>query len=237
MNEVAFLASVMECKKILEEWELLLKASVNNLKNASTEKYSDEFKKVSKGDAYFPTYKCAIENDDYDFLLVDQSFFQFSYDYSAEKGCEIIRFAFYPSVTEYSYEAFLVEQLGENIEKCGSEYYELYQQYISEQTPMIRTAFRYDYDRSLYKKQNHSAAHIHFGNEENIRIPTNSQLKPTAFVKMVMEYYYYNQWKVKIEEHDKMVYVSSHDTEILDAEMFGELDQSIPYIFVKDRKK
>lgn len=237
MNEVSFLTNMKECETILKDWDLLQKASVNNIKNTSSSKYSNEFIRLSRDGDYYAMYKCAIENDDYDFLLKDRSFFQFTYDYSNEKNCEIIRMAFYPSTDEYTYESFLIKELGENINECGSEYYELFEQFLSEQTPSIKTFFRYDYDQSLYQNKIHSAAHIHFGDEENIRIPINSQLKPTAFIKMVLEYYYYQEWKEMIKQNDLFMWIVAHDTDVLSKEYFDEGDKKLPFLFVADCKK
>ncbi len=237
MTERSFLSNVMECKKVLEDWGLLLKACVRNINRASPDKYSERFVRLTRGTEYIPLYKCAIENDDYDYLLKDGSFFQFSYELSKEKECEIIRLAFYPSIDDYTYESFLKEELETSFSECGSEYYELFLQYISEQEPSIKTVFRYDYDKSLYVNRVHSAAHVHFGSDENIRIPINTQLKPSAFVKMVLEYYYYNQWKTMIRFENTGLWISSHDTDILDGEYFDEKDQVVPYYYFKDRKK
>ena len=165
MNKTSFLNNMKECEKILKDFGLFLKASVNNINNPSSSKYSDEFIRLSRSGEYFSMYKCAIENDDYDFLLEDRSFFQFTYDDSPDRKCEIIRLAFYPTADAFTYESYLAS---EGLEDCDEDYHEIFEQIITEQTPSIKTFFRYDYDKSLYKSQVHSAAHIHFGNEENI---------------------------------------------------------------------
>ena len=237
MNEISFLENVRECKKILEDWGLLLKVCGNNIINASSSKYSKEFISLSRQNEYFSMYKCAIENDDYDFLLIDNSFIQFSYDYSEDKKCEVIRMAYYPSVDEYTYASFLSEELDEDINICGAEYFELFQQFISEQNPVKKTVLRYDYDKSLYVKSVHSAAHLHFGDEENIRIPINAQLKPSAFIKFVLEYFYFNNWKKMINNKDEDIWITSHDTDFLDAKVFVEEDRLLPYICIMNRKK
>ena len=236
MNERSFLCNVLDSKKLLEDWGVLKTSSLNIYKSSS-EKFSDSFLNQSKKNDYFSLYKCAIENDDYDFLLKDNSFFQFAYDNITEKKCEVIRLAFYQAAEVCSYEDFLVNELDEDIEKCGSEYLALYQQYISEQEPPIIYMLRYDYDRSLYKNQIHSAAHIHFGDAENIRVPINTQLKPSGFVKLVLEYFYYKDWETLVNTGDKSIWITEHDTEILDKAMFDEDDQLLPYLFVHNRKK
>ena len=237
MNEISFLHNVKECKKYLEDWDLLKRTNTQNIYRASNSKYSYEFINLARGDNYAPMYRCAIENDDYDYLLNDGSFFQFSYDVCPREKHEVIRLAFYPSIYEYTYEDFLVKELDKRIDECDSDYHDVYQQFISEQDPVIKTVFRYDYDVSLYKKQIHSAAHIHFGNEEGIRIPINSQLRPSAFVKMAIEYYYPNKWKEMVSADYSDIWISSVDTDILEKCLFDDKDEKVPYYYLVDRKK
>ncbi len=232
MNEAAFLMNVNECGKLLKKTGLLKKENYYNKGKASRKKYSDKTLIVRHKQEYYDIYRCAIENDDYDFLLLDGSFFQFSLD--IENSSENIRMAFYPSVCKVQYKDFLIEQLGISEEEVGAEYVELYQQFIIEQEPNVVTAFRYDYNAKLYKKFVHSSAHFHFGNKEDIRLPVNKKIRPVLFVKMAIEYYYYELWKSLIETDENIVY-NNRDFEDIDKKYFSTEDEKIPFINIKRR--
>ncbi len=63
---------------------------------------SAEFKSASQKQNYFETYKVALKNFDYDFLLNYESFFQFEFKPNAEfDGFPDIRYAFYQNPQEF----------------------------------------------------------------------------------------------------------------------------------------
>ena len=200
MNEAAFLISIRDSEKVLKDLGLLKKKNYINSNQGTYKKYSDDFLKVARTGTYFDIYRCAMENDDYDFLLEDGSFFQFSYDMEERK--ENIRMAYYPSSCNLEYREFLMEQFGIDELECGADYIELYQQYVIEQEPENVTPMRYDYNEKLYKEMIHSAAHFHIGYEENIRIPVEKRIKPVLFTKIAIEFYYYEKWKKVIKAGD-----------------------------------
>ena len=69
-------------------------------------------------------------------------------------------------------------------------------------------------------------------------MPINTQLKPTAFVKMVLEYYYYyGVWKEMCEGDYPEIWITELDTEVLKLAYFNEKDQSVPYVFISKRKR
>lgn len=228
MNEATFLISMRDSEKLLKELGIIKKKNYVNCSQGTYKKYSSDFLKVTRTGTYFEIYKCAMENDDYDFLLEDGSFFQFSFD--KEERCENIRMAYYPSICNLEYKDFLMEHLGVDEEECGTDYIELYQQYVIEQEPESVTPMRYDFNVKLYKEVIHSAAHIHIGYEENIRIPIEKRLKPLLFTKMAIEFFYYDKWKKCINDGDEKVFYNICDMEELDAEFFSDKDKKIPYI-------
>lgn len=73
---------------------------------------------------------------------------------------------------------------------------------LTEQEIKFVTPIRYDYNTKIYKPLVHSSAHVHFGYEENIRVPTDKVLFPSAFVKLILQYFYYDVWKQKIMQGD-----------------------------------
>lgn len=228
MNEAAFLISIRDSEKVLKDLGLLKKKNYINSNQGTYKKYSDDFLKVARTGTYFDIYRCAMENDDYDFLLEDGSFFQFSYD--MEERNENIRMAYYPSICNLEYREFLMEQFGIDESECGADYIELYQQYVIEQEPENVTPMRYDFNVKLYKEIIHSAAHFHIGYEENIRIPVEKRLKPLLFTKMAIEFFYYEKWKKVINAGDEKLFYANCDMEELQTEFFTSKDKKIPYI-------
>lgn len=230
MNNASFLININECGKFLKNLGILKKENYINIKRASNKKYSEAFMNATRKDSYYDIYRCAMENDDYDFFLLDGSFFQFSLD--IEDGLENIRMAFYPSICIIQYEQFLREELELSEEEVGAEYIELYEQYIIEQKPCDVTPLRYDFNKKIYTEIVHSSAHIHLGYEENIRIPVNKMIRPVFFAKLVVEYYYYELWRQKIKNGDKDVFYEKTDFEDIGKEFFSVEDEKIPFINV-----
>ena len=226
MNEASFLIDVNKANIVLNKANLLGKINHYNISSISSCKYSSDFYDASRNGDYYYTYRCAMENDDYDLLLYDGSFIQFSYD--KRKEGEIIRYAYYPAVFSLNYRDFLTE-MGFSIEDVGIELIEDFQQYILEQNPQFVTPMRYDYDNRLYKETIHSASHLHFGYEDNIRIPIDAILRSSAFAKLIIEYYYYPMWKDVLSRNDKSFLYDKSELNDLDKALFTDNDKKVPY--------
>ena len=109
MNEAAFLINIKRCKKILGESGILKKVNVTNVQLCTYKKYSNVFRTTAQKENYAKTFIVGLEMDDYDFLLNDGSYFQFSFD-KCEKDY-VLRMAFYPTINNISYDDFLHEFL------------------------------------------------------------------------------------------------------------------------------
>lgn len=229
MNKVAFLINLKKCEKLLEEYKLLKKTNIRNVKMNTYKKYSAEFRTSSQRDSYAKMFIIGSERDDYDYILHDGSYFQFSFD---ENNVEfVIRMAFYPTINKISYEEFLQDFLELSIEECGSIFMDDYQQYLDEQEINVVTPVRYDYNSQIYKKVIHSASHIHFGYEENIRVPMNKVLFPTAFVKLILQYFYYDDWKKAIEnESEENCFIGKSEKDDIISKYWEKEDQRIPHM-------
>lgn len=228
MNEASFIISLKESEKLLKNLGLIKRNNYSNSGRTSYKKYSQDFLYATRKGTYSDIYKCAMENDDYDFLLQDGSFFQFTIDTKGKH--EDVRMAYYPSLCKMEYEEFLIEYLGVKEEECGAEYIDLFQQYVIEQDPEKITPVRYDYNIELYEEIIHSAAHLHIGYEENIRIPIKKRMKPLLFTKMIIEFFYYEKWKNCIKNGNNSVLYKTGDLEELEAYYFSKQDEKVPYI-------
>lgn len=204
MNKAAFLIDAKKCKNVLDDYGILKKTNNMNIKEGSYVKFSEEFRKVAQKQNYNDIYIKGMEADDYDYLLKDGSFFQFSYDtYNKDF---IIRLAFYPSINDISYDDFLVENIGTGIEECGSIFLDDYQQFIMEQESKNVSPIRYDYNSKIYKEFVHSVSHLHFGNEEDIRVPLDKILLPSAFIKLLYNIFIMIYGKIKLWKRISRVY-------------------------------
>ncbi len=202
-----FQASLEDARKLLEKTDLFRQKGI---KQINTSGVSDEFKTASQKADYFQVYKTAKKNFDYDFLLKDESFFQFEFKpHSNPHDCPIVRYAFFQNPQEYpSYRDFLLEQgvIQEEDSEDDEIFREEYEQsLIEQQINLSSTTIRFDVDTQNYRPRIHSVAHIHIGHKSNIRIPCDKILTPLMFVVFVLKHAYYNDWKNIIENTDRQV--------------------------------
>ncbi len=230
MNEAAFLINLKLCKKVFEQFGILKKTNNINIYVSSYNKFSSEFRRIAQKNDYIKTFITGLEMDDYDYLLNDGSFIQYSYD---KKDNDIVlRMAYYPSITSLTYEEFLKEFYDLDIEDCGAVFMSDYQQYLTEEETKLVTPLRYDYNSRKYKPLIHSSSHIHMGYEENIRIPFEKIITPTVFAKFILQYYYYENWKSKICDQDLLDYclIKQGECYAIEQQYFSHNDKKIPYV-------
>ena len=195
MNLQSFLMiGYNKAKKLLKLSNLLQAENTTKYFTFSPSKFSKEFFEVSQTNNYSKIYKTAREKYDYDFLLIDQSIFQFSCEENNEQIIQI-RYAFYePPTMIPTYEEFLEDNELDYFE-VGDAFFQDYEQAMAEAKIKISvTPIRYDYDVLLYKGLEHSASHFHIGHNNEIRIPTKYILSPKAFVGFVIKQVYRKQW-------------------------------------------
>lgn len=202
----SFNASVKQIEVLLKIFNLFRQKGIKSINNDGV---SDDFKRASQKSDYFSAYKTAISNYDFDFLLYDQSFFQFEFK-NKSNGCPDVRYAFFQNPQEYkSYEQYLDSlrqegNLQETNEQVGDIFKEEYEQYLIEkQINLTSTSIRFDVDFNNYKPHVHSVAHIHVGHQNNIRIPCNKIITPYKFVLFVLKHIYYHSWKEMIESENQ----------------------------------
>jgi hypothetical protein len=175
-----FQTSLEDAKKLLEKIDLFRQKGI---KQINTTGVSDEFKTASQKADYFQVYKTAKKNFDYDFLLKDESFFQFEFKPRPHPhDCPIVRYAFFQNPQEYkSYRDYLLEQeiIQENDSEDDEIFREEYEQFlIEQQLNLSSTTIRFDVDIQNYRPRIHSFAHIHIGHKSDIRIPCDKILTP-----------------------------------------------------------
>lgn len=194
MNRAKFMTSLNEVESLLRKLGLLKSKGPKG-----NGVISEGFLKISKSNNLLEIYKYAIEFKDYDFLLKDDSLFQFQIT-----GNDL-RYAFiqnpYKFFTkeEYLQELYLPDELNELYEHFSLEEIikeDEYEQFLNEQIlNSISNYFRYDCSPAGYSPLVHSYSHIHIGPNENIRIPTGIYLTPRKFAKFCIRNTYFELWK------------------------------------------
>lgn len=227
MNAGKFLDSIHRTIKILKKCELLESIDALNVKKTAFNKFSKEFIHVSLKSEYRKVYMMGIEQNEYDILLNDNAYFQFSSEPNKA------RFAFYPNPDPIkNYREFLSKfQLDYN--KAGDIFMEDFHQYLAENTcDELACPVRYDYDESLHDALIHPTSHIHIGIDNKIRLACKVELTPLAFVIIIMKNFYLDYWNKMLFDsnmRDTVLSVKKSCDEIK-KELFSEEEKEYFYI-------
>jgi len=178
--------SIMDCINCIAEIDYLFQAGTTNSLQAS----SDFKYKSRKAIFYREVYEAGTVNQDFNLMLKDLSYFQFT----ENKEGENIRLAFYPNPFQFiEYQNQKKEAL-ELLHDNGLTEYE-YEQILSEgdfisDIPLIR----YDLAVNQHCDNYHPAAHFHIGFNPNNRWPVGKKLTPYAFMLKIIMLYYPELW-------------------------------------------
>ncbi|WP_375200695.1 DUF2290 domain-containing protein [Lysinibacillus sp. RS11] len=239
MNIPSITRSYDRAKKFLSDFELLETENTSRPFSLNFNKFSSEFFDCFQSDNYSNIYATCLENSDYDLLLKDGSFFQFSALPNSPKSINIergnARFAYYHNPRfHYCYEDFLTnvvlaDEPELHMEEIGDLFAVEYEQYISEaQLKKNVTPIRYDYDIKTYLPNKHALSHFHIGFNNDIRIATDKFIYPSTFVGFVIQHMYYTTWK---EIHDlKYFFKSFEPISLIDNDLFNEHDRNLIHI-------
>jgi len=196
MNDAKFKIAIENSVQILKSLKLYKSRGVKPIGD-----HSEESKNIAKSNKHSDIYNSAIQQQDYEILLTDDSIFQFSSSNS------ILRFSFIQNPNIYvSKQEFLISLYGkedlsefnqDELEKLEGEINEdEYEQFLAEQEFNLEAnIIRYDLDHKGYAPLIHSYSHIHIGLNQNLRIPCNKILTPDKFTIFSVKNSYYNEWK------------------------------------------
>lgn len=200
MNEATFNISIKDASLILKKMKFLKRRKEIGIGVYS----SASLDSVKLGDLK-KIHQTAIDNNDYELLLDDDSIFQFS------KDGDKLRYAFIQSQSAYfSFTDFLLELFDEEdipideqvLEEMKVDYAEDYEQRRDEQKINVGAMYiRYDVDRNGYRPNLHSYAHIHIGLNNSFRLPSAIILTPLSFVLFVIRHVYISRWEIAINEN------------------------------------
>lgn len=198
MNIGKYKNSIYESLSLLRSFELLGDVNYHYLNCLEASKFLSS-KAIQKQNNYYEYYRFLVEEGLYDFNLIDNSIFQFSFDHG------ILRYAFYPNVDAVSYEEFLI-QLDLNYQEVGETFREDYDIFLMQETNSLqRVCVRYDYSVLEYKEACHSVSHLHFGSEKTLRIDSAIVFTPMMFVLFVLKNYYYKVWEKNYLNHPALL--------------------------------
>lgn len=181
-----FRKSLASCLELLAKNELLFQAGPMYSLDASA-----SFKKVARRSmSYKEVYDSGVENQDFNLMLFDQSFFQFT----EVKSESDVRLAYYPNPYQFvNYRSQKKEAL--ELLECGELSLSDYEQLVSEEDftcdiPVIR----YDLSLKQHCEKYHPAAHFHIGFFAENRWPVRRVLTPYAFLLKILMHYYPKVW-------------------------------------------
>jgi hypothetical protein len=216
-----FDANIRSTYHFLQECKLVRSAYVLKSKSASV-----EFRELALTPeaSYRDLFLCGLRNSDYNFLLSDYSYFQFSF---TEK--QRYRFGFYPNpfAGSRSDPAELDELLQEGIIS-----FEEYSETLAGQPYEIsKPLVRFDLDCGAYVRLTHPAAHLHVGMHNENRWPVCRCLTPRSFALLIVKLYYGNNWargKLQAEQNgfanrfDRYFVKEKAESQALGADLFHE---------------
>lgn len=160
----------------------------------SSLKASSDFKKAARqSNSYSQVYDVGAKNQDFNLMLKDHSFFQFTETVERKD----VRLAYYPN--PYSFIEYQDDrQTADSMLASGDITLQEFEQLISEgnltfDIPIIR----YDLSTEQYCSKYHPAAHFHIGFRAENRWPVNRVLSPFAFFMKVLFLYHPVIWQEK----------------------------------------
>ena len=187
LNDRDFIASIRRF------WDFLsLIGLEETFSNPTSLKASDEFLAVifDSSASYEAVYLTALRNSDYNLMLRDHSFFQFTHSLSGW------RLAYYPNPFFGASDAALseVSELRDYV-KEGAISIEEFLHRLSELRSAIQAPLlRYEWAPNDYINLQHPASHMHVGFHSDNRWAFTRVLSPEAFGMFVIKLYYRSSW-------------------------------------------
>lgn len=234
INESVFNISISESINLLKKINLFKGKGPKNVGD-----YSDIFKKISRRNKHIEIYNSIRDNLDYEIILNDDSFFQFSkqknylrYSYIENPNFNYTKYDFLRiSFTDEEIVDFTEEDINSLIDENE------YEQFLNEQEINSNlTYIRYDYDPKGYIPLLHSCSHIHIGLNENFRIPSSLILTPLQFVTFSIKQRYYEIWKFhheSLEHHiitDNLKTIKNQCLNITDQNIWNDVEKNEIYL-------
>ena len=189
---------------------------------------SSSFKEVALNASahYEEVYLTGLQGAEYNILLADYSYFQFTLDSVGEA-----RYGFYPNpfigasreaMHELSTLRAMVDAGGMDVDEYLQAVSEVR---VARHPPLVR----YENAPSQYRKLSHPCSHIHFGHHGENRWPVKRILTPQAFGLAIFKQFYGDFWlaekTVRVQDRDitmeEIFALAKSDCRILGEELFS----------------
>lgn len=177
----------------------------------NTGDYSSDFLKTCRSNKHSLIYKTAIDNLDYEIILIDDSLLQLSRTSNILRYCFIQNPNYSFSKIEFLKYIYSEDELfGIDEETLNSLILDVdeneYEQFLNEQElNLTATIIRYDYDMRGYTPLLHSCSHLHIGINENFRIPCSIILTPLQFVIFCLKQIYLDTWSEEFKTNTGII--------------------------------
>jgi hypothetical protein len=220
ITDAAYQNSIESIKRVLVKLKLLQNSTF--YKKAISRTY-----RINETDDFLAIYKSILENNDFSFLLHDQSIIQI------EKKDGYFRYSYYnvpfifPTYDEY------LESQGYKFSDVGYDIREEYNQKLREsELKRYPVYIRYDYSEEVYKEMCHSISHLHIGPDNSIRISSSKMLTPLAFLMIVLKNAYYDVWLEIVDTPELFVFFENIKDGCLNVPMeyFSNADKKELYL-------
>ncbi|QPO13233.1 DUF2290 domain-containing protein [Thalassospira sp. A40-3] len=181
-------------RSILAFWDAVTRAGISlTISNSSSLTCSEEFiatamlKDVSMEELYL----CGLRNSDYNVLLKDRSFFQFTI-----KRRGGLRYAYYPNPFFGADEKRVseLEGMDEYVQEGLLTQEEFLAKIAELRANMLPPVLRFEYDPQDYVEMVHPSSHFHLGFHSENRWAVERVLSPLAFGLHVTKMYYSAKW-------------------------------------------
>lgn len=222
--------NIKEFEQSLKKVDTLLSKSF--LLKDSKYKYkgiSPTFYKIRSNKELADAYIKEVNDNNFSFLLKDESFFQFHFEKMENSKCKL-RYIFFQFPYEFpTYEQFLKEVYNAEFSDAGYSCHEFYSQAASEADLKNHIAFlRYDYSEEDYKEGIHSASHIHLGFSKTMRLGIDKILSPEAFTLFILKQIYIPEWSSMVcnpKLRSNLRSFKRNCPSLMDSSLFNDLDR------------
>ncbi|WP_213385133.1 DUF2290 domain-containing protein [Acinetobacter pittii] len=164
---------------------------------------------ILKNLSYPREYQILLDHFQYSFLLKDNSFIQFYYEFDDEDNLISCRLAYYP-VPKFSDEC--IEDFETYSETCNEWlaefYYEIMLDMLQNERPFFNNShLRFDYDKNV---TSHSKCHLQFGGINDFRLTSKYIVSPFCFFHKIVNDFFESTFDQEFFEKQKFIEYSRH---------------------------
>lgn len=180
--------------------------SSNYKKNNQIISWNNYKSGILKNLSYPREFQILLDNFQYSFLLKDNSFIQFYYEFDNDENLKSCRLAYYP-VPKFCDEK--LDDFESYSESCNEWLAEFYYDVMIDMMQNDRSIFnnshlRFDYDSTV---TSHSKCHLQFGGINDFRITSKYIVSPFCFFHKIINDFFTNFFPADFfEKHDFINY-------------------------------